>query len=88
MASWKMLLPDELWNEIEAVFQIEIFRKAEMIRELASIKKLVVSQKEEITKLKVAFADRIRPLLQQVNSSSIDSLQGEPRINKLCRRHQ
>lgn len=38
ISSWKMLSPDELWNEIEAVFQIETARKAKIMRELTSIK--------------------------------------------------
>ena len=54
----KSLSHKDLLEEIEAVVGIEIERKARMMEKLNSLESLVSNLTEELTKVKVAFADR------------------------------
>ena len=75
----KSLSHKDLLEEIEAVVEIEIERKAHMMEKLNSLDTLVVNLTEELKKVKVAFADRevygfynklTHPPTLQVNNSA------------------
>ena len=77
----KTLSREDMLEEIEAVFKAETVRKARMLADLNSMKSLIMAQKEEINKLKVAFADREVERYYGNNSSRPSTLPAQANPN-------